>query len=254
MQWLDSIAGAGYAQAIVWTLLALIALVVVLGLVKLVRSFNSGTYVAGGRNRKTRLAVMDATAIDNHRRLVLVRRDDVEHLILIGGPTDVVVEQDIRLHSQPRRALTGEQPNDPPAPPQQRRASDAQPLRTAQLPSRDSRPSERLASQPAPAQRAVQEGRPEPRPARAAPPPPPSNPPLPPADSPAAPARGNSGQPAARPSAPSASERDQAIDDQLMKELEVSLDGNGTGRPHKSAAASLDDEMTRLLGELSSKR
>jgi hypothetical protein len=48
---------------------------------------------------------MDAAAIDNQRRLVLVRRDDVEHLILIGGPTDVVVEQNIvpgaALHTSP---------------------------------------------------------------------------------------------------------------------------------------------------------
>ena len=77
-------------------------------IVKLVRSLTFGTFVAGGRNRKTRLAVMDATAVDSHRRLVLVRRDDIEHLLLIGGPTDVVVERDIRLVSARRPALTGE--------------------------------------------------------------------------------------------------------------------------------------------------
>jgi hypothetical protein len=49
------------------------------------------------------LAVMDATPVDSHRRLLLVRRDDVEHLILIGGPTDVVVEQNIRVAAQRRR-------------------------------------------------------------------------------------------------------------------------------------------------------
>ena len=53
---------------------------------------------------------MDAAAVDSQRRLVLVRRDDVEHLILIGGPTDVVVERDIRLHGAVRRpAAAGEQ-------------------------------------------------------------------------------------------------------------------------------------------------
>lgn len=101
--WLESIAGPGYAAAIMWTLLALLVLVLVLVIVRLIRGMNLGTFVAGGRNRKTRLAVMDATAVDSQRRLVLVRRDDIEHLILIGGPTDVVVEQNIRLIAPTRR-------------------------------------------------------------------------------------------------------------------------------------------------------
>ena len=101
--WLESLAGPTYVDAILWTLLALIGLVLVLGLVKLARNLNAGTFVQGGRNRKNRLAVMDATPVDSHRRLLLVRRDDVEHLILIGGPTDVVVEQNIRVAVQRRR-------------------------------------------------------------------------------------------------------------------------------------------------------
>ena len=97
--WLEDIAGPNFAPAVLWTLLALVVLVIVLVIVRIVRSMTFGTFVAGGRNRKTRLAVMDAAAVDSQRRLVLVRRDDVEHLILIGGPTDVVVERDIRLHA-----------------------------------------------------------------------------------------------------------------------------------------------------------
>ncbi|TIR65756.1 MAG: hypothetical protein E5X24_25710, partial [Mesorhizobium sp.] len=108
MQWLDSVAGPGYVAAILWTFAALVLLVVVLLVIKVVRNLTFGTFVAGGRNRKTRLAVMDATAVDSHRRLVLVRRDDIEHLILIGGPTDVVVERDIRLAAPRRPALTGD--------------------------------------------------------------------------------------------------------------------------------------------------
>ncbi|RVB14098.1 hypothetical protein ENZ76_32285, partial [Mesorhizobium sp. M7A.F.Ca.CA.002.10.1.1] len=108
MQWLDSVAGPGYAAALLWTFAALVLLVIVLVIVKLVRNLTFGTFVAGGRNRKTRLAVMDATAVDSHRRLVLIRRDDIEHLLLIGGPTDVVVERDIRLSAPRRPALTGD--------------------------------------------------------------------------------------------------------------------------------------------------
>ena len=111
--WLEGMAGPQFATAVVWTLAALILLVIVLVVVRLVRSMTFGTFVAGGRNRKTRLAVMDATAVDSHRRLVLVRRDDIEHLLLIGGPTDVVVERDIRIgqgQARGRQSVFGPRP------------------------------------------------------------------------------------------------------------------------------------------------
>jgi hypothetical protein len=42
-----------------------------------------------------RLAVMEQASVDRMRRLVLIRRDDVEHLIMTGGPVDVVIETGI---------------------------------------------------------------------------------------------------------------------------------------------------------------
>lgn len=77
-----------------------IAFVVVLGLIALtawlVRRFgNAGLGSGAARGRQPRLAVIDATAIDGRRRLVLIRRDNIEHLLMIGGPTDVVVEPNI---------------------------------------------------------------------------------------------------------------------------------------------------------------
>jgi flagellar protein FliO/FliZ len=54
------------------------------------------------RGRMPRLAVIDAAAVDGRRRLVLVRRDNIEHLLMIGGPTDIVVEQNI-VRAQPSR-------------------------------------------------------------------------------------------------------------------------------------------------------
>ncbi|MFG1419109.1 flagellar biosynthetic protein FliO [Xanthobacter sp. V0B-10] len=51
---------------------------------------------AAGRGRTgPRLSIVDAISLDPRRRLVLVRRDDVEHLLLTGGTNDVVVEQNI---------------------------------------------------------------------------------------------------------------------------------------------------------------
>ncbi|WP_306257699.1 flagellar biosynthetic protein FliO [Pararhizobium sp. IMCC21322] len=46
-------------------------------------------------SQDSRLAILDRTQIDDTRSLVLVRRDEVEHLVMIGGPSDVVVESNI---------------------------------------------------------------------------------------------------------------------------------------------------------------
>jgi len=45
-----------------------------------------------------RLGVVESTAMDGRRRLLLVRRDNVEHLIMTGGPVDVVIETGIEGH------------------------------------------------------------------------------------------------------------------------------------------------------------
>src|SRR5581483_1500831 len=55
------------------------------------------------RGRQPRLAVIDAASVDGRRRLVLIRRDNVEHLMMIGGPTDVVVEANIVRAAAPAR-------------------------------------------------------------------------------------------------------------------------------------------------------
>src|SRR5690349_3773238 len=62
----------------------------------LVRRFANNRLGANtSRGRMPRLAVIDAAAVDGRRRLVLVRRDNIEHLLMIGGPSDVVVETNI---------------------------------------------------------------------------------------------------------------------------------------------------------------
>ncbi|RVI01981.1 histidine kinase, partial [Sinorhizobium meliloti] len=69
-----------------------IGLLCLVAVLRLMRNKPSSPFVRGGKNRQPRLAVLDAAAVDTRRRLVLVRRDDVEHLIMIGGPTDIVIE------------------------------------------------------------------------------------------------------------------------------------------------------------------
>jgi hypothetical protein len=65
---------------------------------------NSPLFIKGGKSREPRLMVLDAAAIDPKRRLVLIRRDDVEHLIMIGGPSDIVIETGIVDRAKPAMA------------------------------------------------------------------------------------------------------------------------------------------------------
>ncbi|MBZ9882575.1 flagellar biosynthetic protein FliO [Mesorhizobium sp. CA10] len=236
MQWLDNVAGPSYVAAILWTVAALIMLVVVLLAIKVVRNLTFGTFVAGGRNRKTRLAVMDATAVDSHRRLVLVRRDDIEHLILIGGPTDVVVERDIRLAALRRPALTGDTGQQQTGVAQRPRAPQPAPAPAL------ARPTPPPAAQPAAVAR--------PRAPAPAPAPKPAAPSQPTAKVMPLPGYGTTnGSTRYAPPPPN-----DSIDDTLMHELETSLDEtHSQPAPSKPAAKpSLDDEMTKLLGELGS--
>ena len=92
-----------------------VAFVIVLALIGLtfwlVRRFGGARVgQAAQRGRQPRLAVTDAAPVDGRRRLVLVRRDNVEHLIMIGGPSDLVVEQNIL------RAVPVNAPRDVPVP------------------------------------------------------------------------------------------------------------------------------------------
>lgn len=75
------------------------AFLIVLGLIGAaawaVRRFGSTRIGGTPRGRQPRLGVIDYASVDARRRLILVRRDNVEHLLMIGGPTDVVVESNI---------------------------------------------------------------------------------------------------------------------------------------------------------------
>jgi flagellar biogenesis protein FliO len=87
-----------------------IAFVVVLLLIGaatwLVRRVGAGRTDAAARGRLPRLAVVDAAAVDGRRKLVIIRRDNVEHLLMIGGPSDVVVETNIvRASAAPAREI-----------------------------------------------------------------------------------------------------------------------------------------------------
>lgn len=72
-----------------------IALAFVLGLIGLLAwaARRSGIVarptVAGGTQR---LAVLEVRPVDAKHRLVLIRRDDTEHLIMLGANSDLLIE------------------------------------------------------------------------------------------------------------------------------------------------------------------
>ena len=71
-----------------------------------VRSYLNGVSPVAaifGPRPERRLAIVEQAAVDSRRRLVLLRRDNVEHLIMTGGPVDVVIETGI----SERRAARG---------------------------------------------------------------------------------------------------------------------------------------------------
>ena len=76
-----------------------IALAIVLALIALFAWLARRVGLGGGyvprRGQARRLSVVEATAVDAKRRLVLVRRDETEHLVLLGGASDIVIERDI---------------------------------------------------------------------------------------------------------------------------------------------------------------
>lgn len=48
-----------------------------------------------GPKPEKRVEIVDQYNVDGRRRLLLIRRDEVEHLIMTGGPVDVVIETGI---------------------------------------------------------------------------------------------------------------------------------------------------------------
>ena len=72
-----------------------VAFIVLIFVLLFLKRRNSPLFIKGGKAREPRLLILDAAAVDPKRRLVLIRRDDVEHLIMIGGPTDIVIETGI---------------------------------------------------------------------------------------------------------------------------------------------------------------
>lgn len=78
----------------------LLALIFVIGLIVaaawLARRLGLGGNLTHKPGKQRRLAIVEVSALDNRNRLVLVRRDKVEHLILLGAQDHLLIETGIR--------------------------------------------------------------------------------------------------------------------------------------------------------------
>ena len=81
-----------------WLVIASAAAAVIAVLGVAIRAYAQGTTPSAMLFKPrpdVRLEVVSQANMDGRRKLLLIRRDDVEHLIMIGGPVDVVIETGI---------------------------------------------------------------------------------------------------------------------------------------------------------------
>ena len=106
-----------YVSVIVAAIVCLCAVIIAILIYKLLNQRVRG-------RKGQRLGISEFHELDKTRRIVLVRRDDVEHLIMIGGNQDVVIESGIQtgLMAPPMHQQMQVQPQ------------DVMPLRTPQPP------------------------------------------------------------------------------------------------------------------------
>ncbi|MEX2311113.1 MAG: flagellar biosynthetic protein FliO [Rhodospirillales bacterium] len=88
--------------------LALIFVIALIGLLAVLsRRLGFGFPVGATKfGEGRRIQVVEVSPLDSRRKLVLIRRDDVEHLLVISPTSEVVIEQGIRSEKNFRTALT----------------------------------------------------------------------------------------------------------------------------------------------------
>ena len=100
----------GYLRFVL-ALIFVIALIGVFAVIfrRLGFGFPSHAIKSGGDRR---IRVVEVAPLDSRRKLVLVQRDEVEHLLVISPTTEVVIERNIRSGASFRYALDAAQDDD----------------------------------------------------------------------------------------------------------------------------------------------
>lgn len=79
------------------SILALILILSIMGIISfLVRKFLLGQTAIGKKIGERRLSIEEVMPLDIKRKLVLIKRDDVEHLILLAPNSELLIESNIK--------------------------------------------------------------------------------------------------------------------------------------------------------------
>lgn len=98
--------------------LALVFVLALIGvLAVLARRFGLGYATPAKGSRRRRLSVSEIVPLDAKRKLVLLRRDSIEHLVILGPTSETVVETAIAVPPEDfAAAVKAAAADDPPAP------------------------------------------------------------------------------------------------------------------------------------------
>lgn len=86
---------------------ALIFVLALIGAIALLLRAFGGLNLAQRRGGDRRLSVTESLLIDARRRILLVRRDDEEYLVLLSPHGDVILDDRIKVKDVPDEPLTG---------------------------------------------------------------------------------------------------------------------------------------------------
>jgi len=81
-----------------WVISLLFVVALILGCALLIKRFllpNSGRQPLFSKAKERRLEVIETLTLDHKSRLILIRRDQTEHLVLQGTANDMVIETGI---------------------------------------------------------------------------------------------------------------------------------------------------------------
>ncbi|MCL6229859.1 flagellar biosynthetic protein FliO [Bartonella bilalgolemii] len=92
--WLSDYINVPITQVMINFFYLMLIIVAIAIIIQLLTKLNKIQFKTN-RKYQSRLAVCDTVAIDRTHRLVLIRRDNIEHLLLIGGSTAIIIESNI---------------------------------------------------------------------------------------------------------------------------------------------------------------
>jgi hypothetical protein len=105
LRWLQSVFGSDGSPIVQYVVIFAVIFTALAAIVFTVRRLTGRSLAlsgrGGSRGRQPRLGIVDVYELDRARQLILLRRDNVEHLLLVGGPNDVVVERNIQRSQRP---------------------------------------------------------------------------------------------------------------------------------------------------------